>query len=156
LLSTAGGRFPRAWLEPPRSQKTLAAGSQDSCFSRRNCRLSFQATCFLLILLLICQMSWTFRDVPRIMVLGSFGTNLSLLAGITAFERLFPSVRFDQRTTFNMGATTLDMGTQSLNIGTQSLNISAQPLNMGAQPLNMGAQPLNMGTQSLNIDRQPL
>ena len=29
------------------------------------------------------------------MVSGSFGTILILLAGITAFERLFPSVRFD-------------------------------------------------------------
>jgi len=46
------------------AKKTLAAGSQDSCFSRRSRRFSFQATCFLLILLLICQMSWTFRDVP--------------------------------------------------------------------------------------------
>src|SRR5699024_6510702 len=39
-------------------------GSQDSCFSRRSRHLSFQATCSCLSYSLICQMSWTFRDVP--------------------------------------------------------------------------------------------
>lgn len=32
------------------------------------------------------------------MVLGSFGTILSTPAGLTALERLFPSVRFDLHT----------------------------------------------------------
>src|SRR5699024_11936677 len=82
---------------------------------------------------LICQLSWTFRDVPRIMVLGSFGTILTVLAGITALDRLFPSVRFDLRTTLNMGTT--------------SLNIGSQPLNMGATTLDMGATTLDMAAR---------
>ncbi|HEY4601418.1 MAG TPA: hypothetical protein VIG73_09135, partial [Cerasibacillus sp.] len=33
-------------LEPPHSQKTLVAGSQDACFSRWSRRLPFQVTWF--------------------------------------------------------------------------------------------------------------
>src|SRR5699024_12226162 len=54
-------------------------------------------------------MSWTFRDVPRIMVLGSFGTILTVLAGITAFDCFSVCV--------STWRTTLNMGTQSLNMG---------------------------------------
>src|SRR5690625_1505785 len=59
LISTAGGRFPRAWLEPPRSLRSLwglkAHGTALSfvppktfCYSRRSRRLPFQSTvqCF--------------------------------------------------------------------------------------------------------------
>jgi len=42
MAFTAGGRFPRARLEPPRSPKPLTAGSQDSCCSRRSRRLTLQ------------------------------------------------------------------------------------------------------------------
>src|SRR5699024_631086 len=34
MAFTAGGRFPRARLEPPHSPQPLTAGSQDSCCSR--------------------------------------------------------------------------------------------------------------------------
>src|SRR5699024_3681371 len=55
LISTTGGRFPRAWLEPPRSLRSLwglkAHGTALSfvppktiCYSRRSRRLSFQST----------------------------------------------------------------------------------------------------------------
>src|SRR5690625_2285341 len=55
LISTAGGRFPRAWLEPPRSLRSLwglkAHGTALSfvppktfCYSRWSRRLSFQST----------------------------------------------------------------------------------------------------------------
>src|SRR5699024_12832474 len=42
MTFTAGGRFPRARLEPPRSPKPLTVGSQDSCCSRRSRRLTLQ------------------------------------------------------------------------------------------------------------------
>jgi len=42
MAFTAGGRFPRARLEPPHSHKTLVAGSQDSYCSRRSRRLTLQ------------------------------------------------------------------------------------------------------------------
>jgi len=41
LISTAGGRFPRAWLSL-RVLRTL--GSQGSCYSRRSRRFPFQST----------------------------------------------------------------------------------------------------------------
>src|SRR5699024_12295930 len=61
LISTTGGRFPRAWLEPPRSLRSLwglkAHGTALSfvppktfCYSRWTRRLSFQPT------------SWRFRS----------------------------------------------------------------------------------------------
>src|SRR5690625_1353825 len=42
LISTAGGRFPRARLQPPR--ETHSAGSSDTCYSRWSRRLPFQST----------------------------------------------------------------------------------------------------------------
>src|SRR5699024_419296 len=100
-------------------------------------------------------MSWTFRDVPRIMVLGSFGTILTLLAGITAFERLFPSVRFDLAHATRHGHAVTRHGhavTQHRRAVTQHRLTATQhrrtPLNIGSQPLNMGALTLDMGVIS--------
>jgi len=42
LISTAGRRFPRARLQPPR--ETHSTGSSDTCCSRRSRRLPFQST----------------------------------------------------------------------------------------------------------------
>src|SRR5699024_370900 len=42
LISTAGGRFPRARLQPPR--ETHSVGSSDTCYSRWSRRLPFQST----------------------------------------------------------------------------------------------------------------